>query len=72
MTLEPVVTWVTVERPSFDLVGVVLGSFRAAGALIVVAVGLGLVFGTLLILGRRRTAAAAPLQDVSLHLDPRA
>ncbi len=72
MMLEPVVTWVTFEKPSFDLVGVILGSFRLVGALLVVAVGLGLVFGTLLILGRRRTASAAPLDDVSLHLDPRA
>jgi hypothetical protein len=72
MTLEPVVTWVTVEKPSFDLVGLIVGSFRLTGALLVVAVGLGLVFGTLLILGRRRTASAAPLDDVSLHLDPRA
>ena len=29
MTLEPAVTWINVEKPSFDLVGVVLGSFSA-------------------------------------------
>ena len=28
---EPVITWVKVEKPTFDLVGVVLGSFQLAG-----------------------------------------
>ena len=30
MSLEPAVTWIKVEKPTFDLVGVVLGSFRLA------------------------------------------
>jgi hypothetical protein len=64
----PVVTWVKVEKPTFDLVGVVLGSFQLAGILLVAALILGIVFGGGLILSRRRSAPP-PLDDVSLHLD---
>ncbi|HVO10103.1 MAG TPA: hypothetical protein VMX54_05050 [Vicinamibacteria bacterium] len=71
MSLAPAVTWIKVEKPTFDLVGVVLGSFRLAGVLLVVAFVLGVVFGAALILSRRRPAAAPPLDDVSLHLDSR-
>lgn len=70
MTLEPAVTWIKVEKPSFDLVGVVLGSFRLTGVLLLVALVLGLAFGTALILSRRRKALT-PLDSVSLHLDTR-
>jgi len=70
MSQEPVVTWVTVERPTFDLVGIVLGSFQLAGVLLAVALGCGFLFGALLILKRR--PAGPPLDEVSLHLDPRA
>lgn len=66
--LEPAVTWIRVEKPTFDLVGVVLGSFRLAGTLLVVALVLGCVFGAALILSRRRPAAGSPLDAVSLHL----
>jgi hypothetical protein len=69
--LGPAVTWIKVEKPSFDLVGVVLGSFKLAGILLVVALVLGCVFGAGLIFSRRRPASPAPLDDVSLHLDPR-
>lgn len=69
--LEPVVTWVKVEKPTFDLVGVVLGSFKLAGILLGLAFALGLFFGTSLILSRRR-AHRPPLDDVSLHLDTHA
>jgi len=69
MSQEPVVTWVTLEKPTFDLVGVVLGSFQLAGVLLVVALAFGLAFGMLLIL--RRRPDAPPLDEVSLHLDTR-
>jgi hypothetical protein len=71
-SLGPAVTWIKVEKPTFDLVGVVLGSFKIAGFLLVLALVLGVVFGAALILTRRRPAAAPPLDDVSLHLDPHA
>ena len=37
LALEPIVTWIKVEKPTFDLVGVVLNSFRLAGILLVLA-----------------------------------
>jgi hypothetical protein len=70
-SLGPAVTWIKVEKPSFDLVGVVLGSFKLAGVLLAVALVLGIVFGAALVLARRRRALP-PLDDVSLHLDPHA
>jgi hypothetical protein len=68
-TFEPVVTWIKVEKPTFDLVGVVLGSFRLAGVLLVVALALGVAIGVALIRARRRPASSTPLDQVSLHLD---
>jgi hypothetical protein len=67
---EPAVTWIKVEKPTFDLVGVVLGSFKLAGMILLIALVLGLVFGAALIRSRRRPAPP-PLDDVSLHLDAR-
>lgn len=66
---EPAITWIKVEKPTFDLVGVVLGSFKLAGAMLVAALLIGLVVGGVLILARRRRTPAPPLDDVSLHLD---
>ncbi len=68
MLLAPAVTWIRVEKPTFDLVGVVLGSFKLAGLLLLVALLLGVVFGAALILSRRLSPRPAPLDDVSLHL----
>jgi hypothetical protein len=69
-TIGPAITWIKVEKPTFDLVGVVLGSFKLAGVLLVVALVLGLVLGGALILARRRPLAP-PMDEVSLHLDRR-
>jgi hypothetical protein len=69
LALEPIVTWIKVEKPRFDLVGVVLGSFRLAGFLLVLALGLGLLLGGALLRSRRRSAS--PIESVSLRLDPR-
>jgi hypothetical protein len=67
---EPVVTWVKVEKPTFDLMGVVLGSFRLAGFLLVLALLLGVLIGVFVVaLRRRRQTSTLPLSDVSLHLD---
>jgi ABC-type spermidine/putrescine transport system permease subunit II len=68
--LEPLVTWIKVEKPSFDLVGVVLSSFRIAGILLVLALVLGLLLGGALLRARRR-AGVTSLDSVSLHLDTR-
>jgi hypothetical protein len=61
------ITWIKIEKPTFDLVGVVLGSFELTGFLLVAAVGLGVLLGLSLIL-RRRLAATTPLDAVSLKL----
>jgi hypothetical protein len=67
-TIGPAITWIKVEKPTFDLVGVVLGSFKLAGVLLVLALALGLVLGGALILARRRPLPP-PMDEVSLHLD---
>ena len=69
-SLEPAVTWVKVQKPVFDLTGVVLGSFQLAFALLVLALTLGLLLGAALV--RRRRARASPLDAVSLNLSGRA
>jgi hypothetical protein len=66
---EPVITWVKVEKPTFDLVGVVLGSFKLAGALLAGALLLGVLGGVLFVLHRRRVAPIPPVERLSLHLD---
>jgi hypothetical protein len=66
---EPAITWIKVEKPVFDLVGVVLGSFKLVGAMLVAAVVIGVVIGVVLVFARRRRALVPPLDDVSLHLD---
>jgi hypothetical protein len=68
LSIEPAVTWIKVEKPTFDLVGVVLGSFHLAGVLLLVAFALGIVGGAALIRSRRRPLPT-PLDAVSLHLD---
>jgi hypothetical protein len=70
LLVEPVVTWIKVEKPTFDLTGVVLGSFRLAGALLFLALALGLLFGAALVRARRRSPET-PLDAVSLRLDSR-
>jgi hypothetical protein len=61
------VTWIKVERPVFDLVGVVLSSMGLAGICAGVALGLGTALGIGFILrGRREPRDLA--DRTSLHL----
>jgi hypothetical protein len=71
LLLEPAVTWIKVQKPVFDLTGVVLGSFRLAGFLLFLALALGLLFGAALVRSRRRQRQT-PIGAVSLRLDTRA
>ena len=48
------ITWVKVQKPTFDLVGVVLGSFVLAGVCVLVALALGGALGLGFILRHRR------------------
>jgi hypothetical protein len=68
LTIGPAITWIKVEKPTLDLVGVVLGAFNLAGVLLLVALALGVVLGGALILARRRPLPT-PMDEVSLHLD---
>jgi hypothetical protein len=65
--LVPEIIWVKVEKPTFDLVGVVLGSLSLAGILVAAAALLGSVFGLVLIFRARPQAHVT--DPVSLHLD---
>ncbi len=62
------VTWIRVEKPTFDLIGVVLGSLALAAALVGVALVLGLAFALVLI-RRDRSVDGGPLDALSLHVD---
>ena len=60
------VTWIKVDRPTFDLVGVVLSSLSLAGICAAIALALGGLVGLTFILRGRRLS---PLADrLSLHL----
>ncbi len=62
------ITWIKVERPTFDLVGVIMSSFELTGLLLVFAVLVGLLLGLSLILRRRRTGLPA-IDAISLRLN---
>jgi hypothetical protein len=64
---SPHITWVKIEKPVFDLVGVVLSSLGIAAVCIGVALGLGIAYGVAIIL-RRRKQAPVSWADNSLHL----
>ena len=48
------VTWIKVQKPTFDLVGVVLSSFALAGICVLVALAFGAALGLGFILHARR------------------
>jgi ABC-type spermidine/putrescine transport system permease subunit II len=50
----PTVIWVPVQKPTFDLVGVVLSSLGLAGICAAVALVLGIALGVVLIRRARR------------------
>ena len=64
---EPVVTWIKVQKPTFDLAGVILSSLTATALVAGVALVLGCLTGVSIILYRRK-APARSLADDCLHL----
>ena len=61
------ITWIKVERPVFDLVGVVLSSLGLAGICAGVALGLGTALGIGFIVRERREPRDLA-ERMSLHL----
>jgi ABC-type spermidine/putrescine transport system permease subunit II len=61
------VTWIKVEKPVFDLVGVVLNSLGLAFICAVVSFVLGIALGTYFVAQRRRQARSWS-EEISLHL----
>ena len=61
------VTWIKVEKPVFDLVGVVLCSLGLAFICAVVSFVLGLALGAFFV-ARRRRQALSWSEEISLHL----
>ena len=61
------VTWIKVDRPTFDLVGVVLSSLGLAGICAGIAFTLGLALGIAFIV-RGRRAPRSFADRLSLHL----
>lgn len=59
------VTWIKVDRPTFDLVGLILSSLGLTAVLAGLALALGILLGLAFI---RRRADKAP-GTLSLHLD---
>ena len=64
--VQPGVTWIHVDKPAFDLVGVVLSSLALTGVLLLIAIVLGGILGVSLILHRRKRPGSL-LQPVSLQ-----
>jgi len=64
----PGVTWIKVQKPVFDLVGVVLNSLGLAALCSVAALALGIALGVAFIVRRRRQAEDWS-GTVSLHLE---
>ena len=61
------VTWIKVEKPVFDLVGVVLSSLGLAFLCAVVSFVLGVALGAWFV-ARRRRQALSWAEEISLHL----
>jgi hypothetical protein len=70
VTVAESVTWVKVERPSFDLFGVLVASLQIVVVLLVLALVLGAAIGFTLLWLRRRPGRE-PLAPLSLRLQIR-
>jgi ABC-type amino acid transport system permease subunit len=66
----PVVTWIKVDKPKLDLIGLILNSLGATVVLALSAVLVGALLGLLLILRRRRHVRSAPLIRLPLSDAP--
>ena len=60
MSASESVTWIKVERPSFDLAGVLISSLQITGGLLVIALVLGTLFGLTMVWRRRGQDRSPP------------
>ena len=67
-TPQQVVTWIKVQKPALDLVGLILGSIVATTLLALVALLLGTLGGLGLIRRRARSNAEPGSHLIRLHL----
>jgi len=67
--MQPGVTWIRVEKPTFDMVGVILSSLKLTGILVLIALALGIGLGLTWIVRRRKQPPRSVLEPVSLRLD---
>ncbi len=65
---EPVVTWIKVDKPTFDLAGVLISSLGITAICAAVALLLGTAVGIATILYRRRFPVET-LAERGLHLE---
>jgi hypothetical protein len=61
------VTWIKVQKPTLDLVGVVLGSFALAGVCVLVALAFGAALGLGFILRARRLSSSSSWVVLAAH-----
>jgi hypothetical protein len=67
----PNVIWIRLEKPTFDLIGVILSSFGITGICIGVAIALGSCWGLLLIRRGRSRVPFEPDASLALNLEAR-
>jgi hypothetical protein len=66
MALLADVTWVHVQKPTFDLVGLIVGSLELTGIFALVAFSVGALLGLSFILRSRARPYRLPGEDVSI------
>jgi hypothetical protein len=62
------ITWIKVQKPTFNLIGVIVGALAVTGVLVLCAVVLGVLLGIITIIRRQRQAPGADEQMVRLNL----
>ncbi len=68
MIANSTITWVKVEKPIFDLAGVLTSALGIAGLCVLLAFVLGCAFGAILILRAGRRADTEPLMTLRVTL----
>ncbi len=62
------ITWIKVQKPAFNLLGVIMGALAVTGVLVLCAIVLGVLLGVVTIIRRQRRPPEPGEQIVRLHL----